>query len=90
MGQTGVEGLSPWKIRFIGICEIFGSMGILLPGVFGIYPIVTCLSAIGLGLIMILAARQHYRRKEYKVILVNITLLIMCLAVVYNICRELN
>jgi len=33
-GQTGIKGLSPWLIKFIGISEILGAFGLILPLLF--------------------------------------------------------
>jgi len=39
-------------VRFIGVCEIVGALGLLLPGLLEIRPRLTTLAAIGLVLIM--------------------------------------
>lgn len=40
-------------IQFIGVCEILGGLGLVLPGVFRIAKILTPIAAIGLIIIMI-------------------------------------
>jgi uncharacterized membrane protein YphA (DoxX/SURF4 family) len=40
-------------LHFIAVCEILGGLGLLLPGLFRIKPILTPLAAIGLIIIMI-------------------------------------
>ena len=40
-------------IRFIGLCEILGALGLVLPGLLRIKPYLTVLAAIGLTIIMI-------------------------------------
>ena len=40
-------------IRFIGVCEVLGAIGMILPGVTGITPGLTPLGAAGLVIIMI-------------------------------------
>lgn len=42
-----------WFIHFIGICEILGGLGLVLPGLFRIKQYLTVLAAIGLTIIMI-------------------------------------
>ena len=42
-----------WLLLFIGVVEILGGLGLLLPGIFKIKPILTPLAAIGLTIIMI-------------------------------------
>lgn len=83
-GQTGVEGLSQALIRFIGIAEILGAAGLVLPVLMNVMPVLTPLAAIGLGLIMILAAIVHYRRNEKRTALQNLLILLVCLFVTYG------
>jgi len=83
-GQTGVEGLPRSLIRFIGISEILGAAGLVLPLLSDVMPILTPLAAIGLGLIMILAAIVHYRRDEKRTALQNLSILLVCLFVAYG------
>jgi hypothetical protein len=84
MGQTGVEGLSPVFIRFIGITEILGAIGLILPQALGIAPLLTVVAACCLGSIMIPAAVIHYKRKEYKNVGTNMMLLFVCAFIVYG------
>lgn len=83
-GQTGVEGLPMRLIRFIGIVEILGAIGIILPLLLNILPGLTVISAIGFAVIMILAARIHYKRREYKTVFINFIILLMCLFIAYG------
>ena len=83
-GQTGVEGLQMVSIRFIGISELLGATGLIVPWVSKILPVLTPLSALCLGLIMVLAARIHYKRNEKKTVLGNLVLLLLCLFVAYG------
>lgn len=83
-GQTGVEGLPRSLIRFIGISEILGAAGLVLPLLSNVMPVLTPLAAIGLGLIMILAAIVHYRREEKRTVVQNLFLLLVCLFVAYG------
>lgn len=82
-GQTGVEGLPLPVIRFIGITEILGAIGLILPLLLNIYPTLTSISAICLGLIMIPAGFIHYKRKENKNVLVNVAIFAVCLGIAY-------
>jgi uncharacterized membrane protein YphA (DoxX/SURF4 family) len=83
-GQTGVEGLPRSLIRFIGISEILGAAGLVLPLLSDVMPVLTPLAAIGLGLIMILAAIVHYRKDEKRTALQNLSILLVCLFVAYG------
>jgi uncharacterized membrane protein YphA (DoxX/SURF4 family) len=84
IGQTGVEGLSLPLIRFIGIAEILGAVGVILPWWLQILPVLTPITALCFVIIMILAARIHYRRKEYKNVMTNIFLLLVSLMIAYG------
>lgn len=84
MGQTGVENLPISLIRFIGISEILGVIGILLPWMLDIYPILTPIAAVLLGVIMIPAAVIHWRRNEKTTVLLNLFLLILCAFVAWG------
>ncbi|MCA0985706.1 DoxX family protein [Guptibacillus algicola] len=67
---------------FIGIVEILGAVGLILPWLLNIVPILTPLAAIGISIIMVLAAIQHAKRKEMKSVVTNIVLLALALFVV--------
>ena len=45
----------PWLVRLIGICEIAGAFGLILPAAFKVLPKLTALAATGLLSIMVLA-----------------------------------
>ncbi|MFF2907493.1 DoxX family protein [Paenibacillus sp. NPDC057934] len=72
---------SPSFLIFVGVAEILGGIGLILPGVLGILPVLTLLAAIGTAIILILAALLHARRKE-KGVGINIVFLLLALFVV--------
>jgi uncharacterized membrane protein YphA (DoxX/SURF4 family) len=84
MGQTGVENLSGSLIRFIGVSEILGAVGMILPWLTGIVPILTPVAATSLGMIMILAAIVHFRRNEKTTAMQNLLILLVCAFVAYG------
>jgi hypothetical protein len=59
-----VEDFSQGQIKGIGVLEILGAMGVILPWATGILPWLTPLAALGLGLTMVGAFLTHLRRKE--------------------------
>lgn len=75
------EEKTPNKIMivFVGIVEILGAIGLILPWLLDIAPILTPLAAIGIAIIMVLAAIYHGKRKES--IVVNIIILVLALFV---------
>ena len=62
-------------VRFVGVSELLGALGLILPLVTGILPWLTILAAIGLTLIQVLAIfAEHLPKKEYNVIPINVVL----------------
>jgi uncharacterized membrane protein len=73
------EDLSPATIKFIGIMEILGAIGLILPWLTGIAAVLTPLAATGLVILQMLAIIVHLRRHEAKVVPMNtILLLVSC------------
>lgn len=63
-------------VRFVGISEVLGAVGLILPIVTGILPWLTPISAIGLSLIQLLAiVREHLPKKEFNILPVNAVLM---------------
>ena len=70
-------------VRFVGISELLGALGLLLPLVTGIMPWLTVLAAAGLTLIQLLAIfTEHLPKKEYNVLPMNIVLLALAVLVI--------
>jgi DoxX-like protein len=59
LGMTGVVNVPLPLMRFTAYCEVLGVLGLVVPYSTGVLPILTPLAAIGLGVIMVLAARIH-------------------------------
>ena len=53
MGSPNQVVLPGLLIRFIGVCEVLGALGLILPGLFRIRPGLTPLAAAGLVIIMV-------------------------------------
>lgn len=83
-GQTGVAGLPQASIRLIGIAELLGMVGIILPWWLGIAPILTPIAAVGFAVIMLLAVPIHYKRKEPKNVANNLILLALAVFTAYG------
>lgn len=60
------DELSAPTIKTIGAIEIAGALGLILPWLTGIAPILTPVAALGLVALQIGAMVFHGRRKEYK------------------------
>ena len=70
---------TPGQVRWIGIVEILGAIGIILPALLGILPWLTVVSALGLALIQFLAIFAH--RKHNEAFTMNIIVMVVALAV---------
>jgi uncharacterized membrane protein len=58
------EDYSASTVRFIGIAELLGAIGLVVPAVTGILPVLTPAAATGLAVLMALAMNTHRRRRE--------------------------
>ncbi len=64
-------------VRFIGVAELLGAIGLIVPAVTGIQSWLTVVAAGGLVLVMLLAAIYHASRREYSHIGANVVLLLL-------------
>lgn len=71
-------------VRFIGISELLGGLGLILPWLLDWYPILTPSAASALAFVMMLAIFHHAKYKESKGIVVNIVLLSLLAFVAYG------
>jgi uncharacterized membrane protein YphA (DoxX/SURF4 family) len=70
-------------LRFIGVCELLGGLGLLLPGLFKIKPYLTPLAALGLAIIMIGAVIFSAVSGLIPVALVNLIIVLLLLFIAY-------
>lgn len=75
------EDFRPGTVKFIGIVEFLGGLGLFLPWLTGIAPVLTPIAASGLVLVQLLAAIVHLRRGEPKALPINAVLLLAALFV---------
>jgi hypothetical protein len=75
------KDFSPGTVKFIGIVEFLGGLGLILPWLTGITPVLTALAATGLVLVQLLAAIVHIRRGEPKALPINAVLFLAALFV---------
>jgi uncharacterized membrane protein YphA (DoxX/SURF4 family) len=71
-------------VRFIGVAEILGALGLILPALTGILPWLTVAAAIGLAIMMVAAIIFHLMRGETSRIALNIVFLLLLLFVMYG------
>ncbi|MGO4108660.1 DoxX family protein [Paenibacillus sp. YAF4_2] len=84
-----VKTTMPWAkdaskgfVAFVGVSELLGGLGLILPWATDIAPVLTPIAAIGIAVIMLMAAVFHARRAEYSGIGMNIILLALAVFVV--------
>jgi uncharacterized membrane protein YphA (DoxX/SURF4 family) len=84
LGAEKVAKNFPWSetvglraTRVIGVAEMLGAIGLILPVLLGVLPILTPVAAIGLVLIQVGAIIVHVRRKETKGLPMNALLLLL-------------
>ena len=67
-------GDSVAPVRFIGTMEILGSVGLILPWLLQIMPVLTPVAAVGFCIIMVGAVAVHASKKDFKVMPLLVTL----------------
>ena len=67
-----------------GAMEILGALGVILPRLTGILPLLTPVAAAGLALIMAVAISLHVRRKESSAVGLTGLLLLLAAFVAYG------
>ena len=74
-------GYAPWFATFIGVCEVLGGIGLLIPRL-------AALAAAGLSIIMIGATYTHFSHHEYQHGLIPLVLLVLLIGVGYARVKE--
>ena len=82
--QMAWAGDMPLLVRFIGLSEVAGAIGLIVPALTRIKPQLVVWAAYGLALIMILAAIYHATRGEYAALPVNLGLLAVALFIAWG------
>ncbi len=80
--QSGelIEKYGVGLIRFIGISEVLGALGLILPAALRILPILTPLASLGLAIIMGLATALHASKGEpivFQLVFLLLTLFVV-------------
>lgn len=83
-GMNWVGQVPISTVRIIGLSELLGAIGLILPLAFGILPILTPVAAVGLAVIMFLAGVYHLKHKENKAIVFNAVLFLLAAFVAYG------
>jgi hypothetical protein len=80
-GMKGLIDLDEKQIKVVGLLEVMGAFGLILPTLLNIYPDISAISALCLGLTMIVAGWINYKLKLS--IIPNIVIFIICIFIAY-------
>ena len=69
-----VEDLTDRQVKAIGIVEVLGAVGVVLPAALNVAPILTPIAACGLALTMVVAAITLLRRGETSHVPLNVVI----------------
>lgn len=78
------KDFSPGAIKTIGLLEILGAIGLILPAAVDTAPALVPLAATGLALTMVGAAITHSRREEAQSAVMNLVLLALAVFVAWG------
>lgn len=70
-----VDTVPMWLVRCIGVVELLGVVGLVLPPLTGVAPVLALVAAIGFAVLQVLATGLHLSRGEVKEIGLNIVLI---------------
>jgi putative oxidoreductase len=76
-----VRTVPPGFVRFIGVAEVLGAIGLILPMVTGTLPGLTVAATVGLAVVQVGAIIVHATRREMQMIPMNIVLLLLAVFV---------
>lgn len=81
-GMGWAEDYSDGAVKGIGALEVLGAIGLVLPALTGVAPILTPIAALGLAAVMAAAVVVHVRRKEAYLPALVLGVLSLALAVI--------
>ena len=84
MGSPNQIVLPVWFIRFIGVVEVLGALGLILPGLFRRQQHLTSLAALGLTIVMIGAVVTTAMGDGFKMAITPLVVGLLCAFVAYG------
>jgi uncharacterized membrane protein len=72
-----VDQIPMWLVRCIGVLEILGAIGLILPPLTGVAPWLAIAAATGFVVLQVLAAGLHLSRGERKESTLNLVLIVL-------------
>ena len=79
-GMHWVRGANPAVVKLVGLIEILGAAGLILPPLLSKAVVLAPLAAIGLVLVQAVAIGVHMQMKDAKSLPINIALLLLAFA----------
>jgi hypothetical protein len=85
-GSSGrwTEDVGAGTVKAIGVLEVLGGLGLILPAALGIAPILVPLAATGLAIIMVGATIVRVRRSEVKLMVLALIYLALTIFVAWG------
>lgn len=83
-GSPNQVVLPIWFIRFIGVVEVLGALGLILPGLFRRQQHLTALAALGLTIVMIGAVVTTTMGDGFKSAIIPLVVGLLCAFVAYG------
>lgn len=81
-GMGWVDDVDGRVIKLVGTAEVLAAVGLVVPPLVGVAPVLAPLAALGLVLVMVGAVVVHSRRREAPMVAVNLALLVLAAVVV--------
>ena len=73
-----------WAPTVIGVLEVLGAIGVILPAAIGVVPVLVPLAATGLVLVMVGAVVMHVRRHEIPALVPSGMMLVLAAVVAWG------
>ncbi|MER7891585.1 DoxX family protein [Micromonospora sp. NPDC094482] len=83
-GLGWAENYRPETVKIIGGLEVLAAVGLILPALLDIAPVLVPLAALGLVITMVGAIVVHGRRREYPGLAANVVLLVLSAVVAWG------
>ena len=80
-GQNWVKNVNPAMPKIVGLLEVLGAVGVIIPPLTGIAVVLAPVAAIGLAFVQVVAIVVHVRLGETKQLAVNVVLLALAVSV---------
>ena len=95
-GKVAFSNSNGWEkdykvstLKFFGVLELLGAIGLVAPYLTNILPILTPVAATALAMVMAGAILAHIRREEHKMILLNIVVIFLLAGIGFERLLEL-